>query len=98
MQPSRPATLETVRFGEFLLLRERISDEQWLAALALHWSTAKRQKIGQTIIDHGFLSAELVEAEARVFHDEIDVVEVVPRTERSTLPMPLGQSRDRVLT
>ena len=88
MQPSRPATLEPVRFGEFLLLRHRISDEQWLAALAAHWSAPTRRRIGATIVENGFLSKDLVEAEARVFHDEIDVVEIVPRSERVTVPPP----------
>ena len=88
MQPSRPATLEPVRFGEFLLLRHRISDEQWLAALAAHWSSPKRRRIGATIVESGFLTKDLVEAEARVFHDEIDVIEIVPRSERVTVPPP----------
>lgn len=85
------ATLEPVRFGEFLLHKHLISDEQWLAALAEHWSaaaTGQRQKIGTTIVDHGFLARETVEREARAFHDEIDVVEVVPRSERVTAPPP----------
>jgi hypothetical protein len=85
------ATLEPVRFGEFLLARNLISDEQWLAALAEHWSAAAcglRQRIGNTIIDHGFLAAEVVEREARAFHDEIEVVEVVPSSERPTIPPP----------
>jgi hypothetical protein len=85
------ATLEPVRFGEFLLHKHLISDEQWLAALAEHWSAAAtglRQKIGQTIVDHGFLAPDTVEREARAFHDEIDIVEVVPRSERATIPSP----------
>jgi hypothetical protein len=89
---ARPiATLEPVRFGEFLLHRHQITDEQWLAALAEHWSDAtigRRRKIGTTIIEHGFCAPEVVEAEARVFHDEIDVVEVEPRSERVTAPPP----------
>ena len=83
-------TLEPVRFAEFLLLRQRISDEQWLAALAGHWSAnvARRRRIGRTIVDFGFLPAEVVEAEARAFHEDIDVVEVTPRSERPTVPPP----------
>jgi hypothetical protein len=84
MNTSRPATLEPVRFGEFLLLRHLISDEQWLAALADHWSSPQRRKIGATIVNSGFLSAAAVEREARAFHDEMDVVEVTPRSERET--------------
>jgi hypothetical protein len=94
---SSTATLEPVRFGEFLRDRHLISDEQWLAALADHWSAPKRQRLGAVIVEHGFLSTEIVEAEARAFHDELDVVEVagsddivdeadLPRSEKTTLP------------
>ncbi len=89
-QVSAPATLEPVRFGEFLRDRHLISDEQWLAALAQHWSEpldGRRRLIGTTIIESGFLPAEVVEAEARVFHDDLEVVEVVPRTEKTTIPV-----------
>src|SRR5262245_12704595 len=95
MQTSQQvATLEPVRFGEFLLARQQITDEQWLAALAQHWSkavTGHYQRIGTTIVEHGFLAADAVEAEARMFHDGIDVVEVTdqrPRSERVTLELP----------
>lgn len=81
------ATLEPVRFGEFLRDRNLITDEQWLAALAEHWSAPKRQRIGATIVENGFLPVDVVEAEARAFHDELDVVEVVPRSEKQTLPI-----------
>jgi hypothetical protein len=86
------ATLEPVRFGEFLRDRNLISDEQWLAALAHHWSSAssRRKRIGSTIVDLNFLPAEIVEAEARIFHDDLEVIEVVPRSERNTVPMPLA--------
>jgi hypothetical protein len=88
---SNLATLEPVRFG----LRDRnlISDEQWLAALAFHWSARPRRKrIGATIVDLAFLPAEIVEAEARVFHDDLDVVEVIPRSERTTIPAPIASA------
>ncbi len=89
------ATLEPVRFGEFLRDRSLITDEQWLAALAEHWCAiafggSRRRKIGRTIVDLRFLPAEVVEAEARTFHDDLEVVEVVPRSERHTVPMPLS--------
>ena len=80
--PVRPdvATLEPVRFGEFLRDRHLISDEQWLCALAQHWSDVtvrgRRRSIGTTIVDHGFLPEDIVEAEARVFHDDLEVIEV----------------------
>jgi hypothetical protein len=91
MNDPRPlATLEPVRFGEFLLLRNLISDEQWLAALAEHWSApgTARRPIGTTIVANGFLAPEIVEREAKAFHDDLDVVEVVPRSERNTVPLP----------
>jgi len=90
---SAPATLEPVRFGEFLRDRNLISDEQWLAALADHWSQpllGRRRLIGTTIIENGYLPAEVVEAEARVFHDDLDVIEIIPptpRSEKTTLPV-----------
>ncbi len=43
--------------------------------------------IGTTIIERGYLPAEVVEAEARVFHDDLEVVEVTPRSEKTTLPV-----------
>ena len=99
MQHARPlATLEPVRFGEFLLARHQITDEQWLAALAEHWSraiTGKYERIGNTIVSRGFLARETVEAEARAFH-EIEVIEIAedaPRSERVTAEMPV--SRDQ---
>jgi hypothetical protein len=101
-----PATLEPVRFGEFLRDRQLISEEQWLAALAQHWSEpldtrrgvpAGRRLIGTTIIENGYLPADVVESEARVFHDDLDVVEIVDasstrdeRSEKVTLPVLSG--------
>jgi hypothetical protein len=104
---ARPATLEPVRFGEFLLERSLITDEQWLSALAEHWSNlvaasgSGHVRIGSQIVRCGYLAKETVEAEARAFHtgagldgvevDETDYesVEVqVPRSERTTLPVP----------
>jgi hypothetical protein len=92
------ATLEPVRFGEFLRDRHLISDEQWLAALAEHWSQpigGRRRMIGTTIIENGYLPAEIVEAEARVFHNDLDVVEVTPRSEKTTLPILPGRATIR---
>jgi hypothetical protein len=84
------ATLEPVRFGEFLLHRNLISDEQWLAALADHWSARgnARVSIGSTIVANGFLAREIVEREARAFHEDMEVVEVMPRSEKNTVPLP----------
>jgi hypothetical protein len=98
----RPATLEPVRFGEFLRDRNLITDEQWLAALAEHWSCAtngaRRKRIGVHIVNAGYLPAEVVEAEARTFHDGIDIVEVdemLPRSERTTIPQPMVSFSER---
>ena len=97
---SAPATLEPVRFGEFLRDRSLINDEQWLAALALHWSSPKRRRIGDTIVAAGFLPADVVEAEARAFHEDLDVVEVhqeLARSEKTTLPaMPRAATQARM--
>lgn len=99
--PASPATLEPVRFGEFLRDRHLITDEQWLAALAQHWSEplrGRRQMIGATIVENGFLSAEVVEREARIFHDDLDVVEIADtddmgRAEKVTVPIPPAPPR-----
>ena len=70
------ATLEPVRFGEFLRDRLLITEEQWLAALADHWSARVRRSIGASIVARGFLPRAVVEEEARAFHDELEIVEV----------------------
>jgi hypothetical protein len=80
MNESRPlATLEPLRFGEFLRDRKLIDDEQWLAALADHWSAPRHRRIGDTIVARGLLSADQVEAEARAFHEELHVIELDDR-------------------
>lgn len=68
------AVLEPIRFGEFLRDRHLISDEQWLAALATHWSS-RQHLIGRTIAELRFMSLVEIEREARAFHD-LDIVEV----------------------
>jgi hypothetical protein len=70
------AHLVAVRFGEFLRDCELISDEQWLAALAAHWSEEPRRRIGDIVVAHGYLSADVVERAADQFHDGLDVIEV----------------------
>ena len=74
MPPLHVPHLQPVRFGEFLRDRNRITEEQWLAALAEHWSV-RRCTIGETIARHGYLPPHEIEREARAFHD-LDVVEV----------------------
>ena len=66
--------LQPVRFGEYLRDRNLITDEQWLAALAAHWSE-RRFPIGRTIVEHGYLGVAEIERAAAAFHD-LDVVEV----------------------
>lgn len=73
------AHLVAVRFGEFLRDCELITDEQWLAALAAHWSEEPRRRIGDIVVAHGYLPADVVERAAHQFHDGLDVVEVVAR-------------------
>ena len=68
--------LVTVRFGEFLRDQLLLSEEQWLAALAAHWSEEPRRRIGDTVVAQGFLSADAVERAAAEFHDGLDVVEI----------------------
>jgi len=91
--PRRVAILEPVRFGEFLRDRALITEEQWLAALAEHWSAPVRQPIGATIVARGFLSTEVVEAEARLFHDDhdrdLEAVAVRRRTDKPTVPLTM---------
>jgi hypothetical protein len=70
--------LQAVRFGEFLRDKSLITEEQWLSALASHWSE-RRVTIGRTIADHGYLSTPEIEQHAAAFHD-LDVVEVEQRT------------------
>ncbi|HUQ02519.1 MAG TPA: hypothetical protein VM261_08490 [Kofleriaceae bacterium] len=76
MVTNTSAALVTVRFGEFLREKNLISEEQWLAALAMHWSESPRRRIGDTLVDLAILDSRAVEAAADVFHDGLDVVEV----------------------
>ena len=75
MVPQTPA-LVTVRFGEFLRDRQLINEEQWLAALAAHWSETPRRRFGDILVDLGLLPSTVVEDAADVFHDGLDVVEI----------------------
>lgn len=72
----RQAVLVTVRFGEFLRDQLLLSEEQWLACLAAHWSEEPRRRFGDTVVAQGFLSADAVERAAAEFHDGLDVVEI----------------------
>jgi hypothetical protein len=91
MNESRPlATLEPLRFGEFLRDRKLIDDEQWLAALADHWSAPRHRRIGDTIVERGILSADQVEAEARAFHEDLHVIEIDDRLGEPPVDMSAG--------
>lgn len=75
-EPAGPAAiLEPLRFGEYLRERNLITDEQLLAALGSHWSE-RRWSIGRTLVEQGILPLDLVEAEARAYHDDLEVVEI----------------------
>ena len=74
--PAPRAHLVAVRFGEFLRDCELNTDEQWLAALASHWSEEPRRRIGDIVVAHGYLPVEEVERAAHEFHDGLDVIEV----------------------
>jgi hypothetical protein len=76
MVTNTSAALVTVRFGEFLREKNLISEEQWLAALATHWSESPRRRIGDALVELDILTSEDVEEAADVFHDGLDVVEV----------------------
>ena len=65
--------LQRIRFGEFLLERRLISDEQLLAALGDHWSNGGT--IGAAISRSGFLPLDEVERQAALYHD-LDVIEI----------------------
>jgi hypothetical protein len=73
---ARQAVLLTVRFGEYLRDQLLLSEEQWLACLAAHWSEEPRRRFGDTVVAQGFLSADAVERAAAEFHDGLDVVEI----------------------
>lgn len=91
------AVLEPPRFGEFLRERRLITDGQWLAALAAHWSewSTRHARIGQTLVEQGVLTRDVIEAEARAYHDELSVVELEgagweARAERDPAPRPMA--------
>jgi hypothetical protein len=65
--------LQRIRFGEFLVEKNMLSDEQLLAALAEHWSNGGR--IGAAISRNGFLPSDEIERQAALYHD-LDVIEI----------------------
>ena len=65
--------LQRIRFGEYLVEKNILSDEQLIAALAEHWSNGGR--IGAAISRAGFLPSEEIERQAALYHD-LDVIEI----------------------
>ena len=65
--------LQRIRFGEYLVEKNMLSDEQLLAALAEHWSNGG--SIGAAISRSGFMPAEEIERQAALYHD-LDVIEI----------------------
>ena len=65
--------LQRIRFGEYLVEKNLISDEQLLAALGDHWSNGGT--IGAAITRSGFLPPAEVERQAALYHD-LDVIEI----------------------
>ena len=57
--------LQPVRFGDFLVERKAIDEEQLLDALAEHWITGVR--IGETVAKKGYLPPTEVERLLREF-------------------------------
>lgn len=70
-------TLETIRFGEYLLERRAITDGQYLDALADHFANGGR--FGAAIARRGILPPDEVERHAAEYHALV-VVEVAAPT------------------
>ena len=85
----KKASLEPIRFGDFLREKNAISDEQLLDALADHWAHGER--IGDTVTRRGFLSAQEVERYADEYHHDLAIVEVeVPIEVSVPVRRPVG--------
>jgi len=65
--------IQRIRFGEYLVAKHLLSDEQLIAALAEHWSNGGT--IGAAISRSGFLGRDEVERQAALYHG-LDVIEV----------------------
>jgi hypothetical protein len=65
--------LQPIRFGDFLVERNAISEAQLLDALADHWVSGVR--IGETVAQKGYLPEHEVERLASEF-DSLDTVYV----------------------
>jgi hypothetical protein len=67
--------LKEIRFGDFLLDRQAITEEQYLDVLADHWVNGG--KFGAAVSRKGILATEAIEALAAEYH-AVKVVDVSP--------------------
>lgn len=65
--PMSHAKLVPLHFGDFLVEKQAITEQQLLDALAEHWMSGR--KIGETVAKKGYLPADEVERLAREFQD-----------------------------
>jgi hypothetical protein len=65
--------LQEIRFGEYLVERHALTEEQFLDVLADHWANGGR--FGAAVSRKGILGAEAIEALAAEYH-AIKVVDV----------------------
>jgi hypothetical protein len=70
-QRTRRPVLKRVHFGEFLVERRAITNDQLLDSLADHWSGGGR--LGDVLVRNGYIRRDLVERLA----DEYDGVDIV---------------------
>ena len=70
---AKRASLELIRFGDFLREKNALTDEQLLDVLAEHW--ARGERLGDSVARRGFLSCAEVERLAAEYH-RLQVVEV----------------------
>ncbi len=80
----KKALLEPIRFGEFLLEKSALNDEQLLDVLAEHWAHGGR--VGDCVTRRGFLSFDEVERLA----DEYHLLQVVEVEVSVAVSRPLG--------
>lgn len=98
VMPTRSKNSYPPRLAEFLLENHFITTEQWLSALATHWSQRTHRQIGRTLVDEGCLPRAVLELQARVFHasdepqsDGGEAFAPIPTAAESMLVEPLLQ-------
>ncbi len=72
-QRTRLPALKRVHFGEFLVERHAITDDQLLDSLADHWAGGGR--LGDVLVRNGYIPREKIEKLADEYHS-VDVVYV----------------------